>query len=133
MLIFASIAIVRAVPIPTIFLFLGGFQEKFTNDVGFAAFYHLSLLFPNSFCQLFFSQLAQLFSSDGVHDKLNSLVDIQIDFLRAVKSQIVGIDTLFTFLAEPLLEIGTYSIRGVIILIRILCLFQAIYITIECI
>ncbi len=57
--------------------------------------------------------MAELFSSDGVHDKLSSLIDVKIDLLVSVESHIVRVDTLFAFLAKSLLEIRANGVGRV--------------------
>lgn len=99
MFVLAPISIVGTVPIPAILLLFHRFKEEFTNDVRLTSLDHLFFFLANLLPQLVLGQFVELFPSDSVHNKLNPLVDIQIDLFSPIKGQVMRIDTLFSFLA----------------------------------
>lgn len=76
MLVFASISVVGTVPIPAVLVLLDSLEEEFTDDVRFESFYHLSFFLADGLWQLLFSQWAEFFSANSIHDKLSSLINI---------------------------------------------------------
>lgn len=123
MLVFADFSI-RAVPFPTVLVFFNSFKEELADDFRSCSFHHLLFFYSEMLVKFIFSELAKLFPSDGVHDQLGSLINIQIDFLISVKSQVVGVNTFLAFLAQALFKVRTNSV-GWIAIVRIIAVFVA--------
>ena len=115
MLILASFSI-GAVPFPSVLIFLGSLQKELTNDFGSGSFHHFLFLFAQDFPQFLFREGTELLASNGVHDKLSSLIDVKIDFFVSVEGEIMGVNTFFAFLANSLLEVRTDSVSWVIVI-----------------
>jgi hypothetical protein len=119
MFVLASVSIVRTTPVPSVLVLLDCFQEESTDNIGLTPLQDLPLLLADHFCQVILRQLTQLLASNGVHDQLCPLVNIEIDFLITVESQIMRIDALFAFLAKSLLEIRTDDVGRIFFLLFI--------------
>ena len=116
MLVFTGLTI-RTVPFPTILLFFCRLEEMFTDDLWSCTFHHLPFFLSQHFIEIVFREIVHLFSTDGIHNQLGSLINIQINGLRSVESKIVRVDTFFTLLTKALFKIGTNNISWVFILI----------------
>ena len=115
MLVLTSFSI-GAVPFPSILILLSSLQKELTHDFGSGSFHHFLFLFTQDFSQFFFREGTELLASNGVHDKLSSLIYVKIDFFVSVEGEIMGVNTFFAFLADSLLEVWTDSVGWVIIL-----------------
>lgn len=115
MLVFTNVTI-WTMPFPTIFVLFSSFQKEFTDNFGSCSFHHLKLFFSQKFIEIIFWKLAHFFSSDCVHDQLSSLINIQIDFLSSVKSEIMWVNTFLSFLAKSLFEIRANFVGWIIII-----------------
>lgn len=128
--VFATITIVWAAPVPTILIFFHCLEEKFAHDIRSASFHYLSFLLSNHLVQFFFSKLTELLSSYCIHNKLSSLVNIKVDFLGPIQSEVVRVDTFFSLLAKTLFEVRTDNVGRVFVFVRIIS-FESIDISIE--
>lgn len=129
--VFTTVTIVWAAPVPTILILFHCFEEKFAHYIRSASFHYLSFLLSNHLVQLFFSKLTELLSPYCIHNKLSSLVNIKVDFLCSIQSEVMRVDTLFPLLAKALLEVGTDNVSRIFVFIRIISSFESIDISIE--
>jgi hypothetical protein len=116
MLVLASFSI-GAVPFPSVLIFLGGLQKELTHDFRSGSFHHFLFFFAQDLSQIIFREGTELLASNGVHDKLGSLIDVKIDFFVSVEGEIMGVNTFFAFLANSLLEVRTDSVSWVIFIL----------------
>lgn len=84
MLIFTSISIVWTGPIPSVFIFFYSFKEKFAYNLWPASFHHFLLFLADYFSQLLLRKLVKLLAAYCIHNKLGSLIYVQIDFLGSI-------------------------------------------------
>ena len=104
MLIFTNLSI-WTVPFPSVFILFNSLQKEFADNFRPGTFHHLFLFFTEHFVDIVFRQLAELFTSNGIHYELGSLINIQIDLFISVQGEIVRVKTLLAFLTESLLEV----------------------------
>ena len=114
MFVFTNLS-VWTIPVPSVLIFFNSLQKELTDDFGSGTFHHLLFLCAEEFIEIVFGQSTELLASNGIHDKLNSLIDIKIDFLGSVECEIVGVKTFFAFLTESLLEVRADSVGWVTI------------------
>jgi hypothetical protein len=103
--VFAAVTVSTG-PVPPIFIFFDCFKEVLADNIRFLSFDILFLFVSDEGIELLFAQIRE-FSTELVHDKLGSLIDIKIDLLVTIKGEIMGVYTFFTTLTETLFEIRT--------------------------
>ena len=106
-----------AIPFPSILVFFNSLKEELANNFGSGTFHHFLLFLAENFSEFFFGQVVELLASDGVHDELDSLINVKIDFLVSVECKVVGVKTFFALLTKSLLEVRTNSVSWVAFII----------------
>lgn len=115
MLVFASLSI-RTTPFPPVLALFSSFQEKFTHDLRPGTLHHFQFFFAQNLVNFVLRKLTKLLTTNRVHDKLSSLVNVQVNLLSSVQGQIVRVNTLLTLLAKTLLEVGADSVGWILVL-----------------
>lgn len=83
MLVFASLSI-RTTPFPSVLALFSSLQEKFTHDLRPGTLHHFQFFFAQNLVNFVLRKLTKLLTTNRVHDKLSSLVNVQVNLLGSV-------------------------------------------------